>query len=197
MFRIALHYICPYQVMEISIGDFGAFRDSLEAKKGWFSRKRRIGQVSQRHKEVPAAFLPLKKPLPALRNGDQVWERPYAAVYWSRCRRSRDEDSRNGTKCGSGFTQRCTEAAVDAREMKTQEVETKCKSGLTQRCDETAGKILRSLPRSYLSQRCDDEARKPLRVFQRLGRAVSRGRCESRKSTFSGFDQIITNLCFG
>ena len=34
MFRIALHYICPYQVMEISIGDFGAFRDGLEAKRG-------------------------------------------------------------------------------------------------------------------------------------------------------------------
>ena len=32
MFRIALHYICPYEVMEISIGDFGAFRDGLEAK---------------------------------------------------------------------------------------------------------------------------------------------------------------------
>ena len=121
------------------------------------------------------------------------------------------------TKCGSGLTQRCdetagkippslprsylsqrcTEAAVDAREMKTQEMETKCGSGLTQRCDETAGKIPRSLPRSYLSQRCDDEASKPLRVSQRLGGAVSRGRCESRKSTFSVFDQIITNLCFG
>jgi len=97
----------------------------------------------------------------------------------------------------SYLSQRCTEAAVDAREMKTQEMETKCGSGLTQRCDETAGKIPRSLPRSYLSQRCDDEASKPLRVSQRLGGAVSRGRCESRKSTFSGFDQIITNLCFG
>ncbi|KAF3595564.1 hypothetical protein DY000_02025878 [Brassica cretica] len=32
--RVALHYICPYQVMEISIGDFGAFRDGLEAKRG-------------------------------------------------------------------------------------------------------------------------------------------------------------------
>ena len=29
-----MHYICPYQVMEISNGDFGAFRDGLEAKRG-------------------------------------------------------------------------------------------------------------------------------------------------------------------
>ena len=156
----------------------------------WFSEKRRRGQLSQRPCDVPAAFSPSR----------------------SRCKRWETE-----TKCGSGLTQRlteaavkiphplprsylsqrCTEAAGDAREMKTQEMETKCGSGLTQRCDETAGKIPRSLPRSYLSQRCDDEARKPLRVSQRLGGAVSRGRCESRKSTFSVFDQIITNLCFG
>ena len=94
------------------------------------------------------------------------------------------------TKCGSGLTQRFDETAGKI-------LRSLPRSYLTQRCDETAGKILRSLPRSYLSQRCDDEARKPLRVSHRLGGAVSRGRCESRKSTFSVFDQIITNLCFG
>ena len=169
MFRIALHYICPYQVMEISIGDFGAFRDGLEAKRG----DSREGDAL------------IKCP-----SGIRKSQRPFGPSR-SRCQRCETE------KYGSGLTQWCTEAAVDAREMKTQEMETKCGSGLTQRCDETAGKIPHSLPRSYLSHRCDDEARKPLQVSQRLGGAVSRGRCESRKSTFSVFDKIITNLCFG
>ena len=141
MFRIALHYICPYQVMEISIGDFGAFRDGLEAKRGDY------------------------------REGDALIKCP------SGIRKSQRPFGPSRSRC-----QRC-------------EMKTKCGSGLTQRCDETAGKIPPSLPRSYLSQRCDDKASKPLRVSQRLGGAVSRGRCESRKSTFSGFDQIITNLC--
>ena len=170
MFRIALHYICPYQVMEISIGDFGAFRDGLEAKRG----DSREGDAL------------IKCP-----NGIRKSQWPFGPSR-SRCKRWETE-----SKYGSGLSQRCTKAAVDAREMKTQEMETKCGSGLTQRCDETAGKITPFPAAFVLVAAVWYEARKPLRVSQRLGGAVSRGRCESRKSTFSGFDQIITNLCFG
>ncbi|KAF2603933.1 hypothetical protein F2Q70_00027746, partial [Brassica cretica] len=80
----------------------------------------KIGDSRRRDAEVkcPSGLVTSQRPFgpsrsrcKRWRNGDKVWQRPCAAVSWSRWRRSRDEDSRNGE---NGVMQGSEEAAASA-----------------------------------------------------------------------------------